>query len=137
MKIVIDTNILIAALIKDSTSRDLLLHSSSLEFYAPRFSLEEVKKHQSFLIKKAKVNEQEFEVLLLLFIKKIVFLEDELIRTKLQDAIEIIGKIDEKDSPFIAAALITKAVIWSNDAHFKKQNKVKTYTTKELLELLK
>jgi len=51
-------------------------------------------------------------------------------------AYNLMKHIDEDDTPILAAALYLKAPIWSNDAHFKKQNKVRTYSTKELQQLL-
>ncbi len=41
--------------------------------------------------------------------------------------------IDIKDAPFIALALKLKIPIWSNDKHFKKQQKVVSYTTDEIM----
>lgn len=44
---------------------------------------------------------------------------------------------DPKDSLFIACALSNpNSVIWSDDKHFKKQNIIKVYNTKEIIELL-
>lgn len=40
-------------------------------------------------------------------------------------------------SPFMALALYLGYPIWSNDDHFKQQNIVKTYTTEELMKLLR
>jgi predicted nucleic acid-binding protein len=44
--------------------------------------------------------------------------------------------IDEKDTHYVALALKLNCPIWSNDTDLKKQNKVKIYNTKELLEEL-
>ena len=49
---------------------------------------------------------------------------------------EIMGDIDIDDSPFLALAMSLKCPIWSNDGHFKRQNVVKAFSTKELLSLL-
>jgi predicted nucleic acid-binding protein len=52
------------------------------------------------------------------------------------EAIEIMREIDINDSPFIALAMLLNCPIWSNDAHFKRQNVIKSYTTKELIDIL-
>ncbi len=44
---------------------------------------------------------------------------------------------DPDDSPYLALAFSTGAIIWSNDKGFKKQNKVKVYSTEEFLKELK
>ena len=43
---------------------------------------------------------------------------------------DIFGNIDITDSPFLALAL--DCSIWSNDGHFRQQDKVGVYTTKDL-----
>jgi predicted nucleic acid-binding protein len=45
VKLVLDTNVLIAALLKSSTTRAILLHPS-FEFFLPEFSLEEIRKER-------------------------------------------------------------------------------------------
>jgi len=47
------------------------------------------------------------------------------------------GEIDMDDALFIALAMSLNCPIWSNDAHFKMQNVIKAYTTKELLDYLR
>lgn len=62
---------------------------------------------------------------------------DEIVKAKLQEADKIMEKIDLDDSPFLAAAIAIDADgIWSDDLHFQKQGAVKTFTTKDLLQLL-
>jgi len=49
-------------------------------------------------------------------------------------AFEVMKDIDEKDSPFLALAMSLKCPILSNDGHFKKQNLIRCYTTKEFIQ---
>lgn len=51
MKLVVDTNILLKALIKDSKVRSILLNPNHL-FYLPEYAMEEVMEHISLLIEK-------------------------------------------------------------------------------------
>lgn len=61
----------------------------------------------------------------------------EIYEEKQNKAIEIIGKIDIKDVPFISCALTLNVDgIWSDDAHFEKQTKIKVYKTQDLIKLL-
>lgn len=57
MKLVIDTNILITALLKDSKTRELLLFPS-FEFLLPEYALQEVEAHKSLLSKKERPNQE-------------------------------------------------------------------------------
>ena len=43
---------------------------------------------------------------------------------------------DKKDWPFMALAMAKSTAIWSNDKAFKKQGRIKIFTTQELVELL-
>lgn len=70
MKIVIDANRLIAALIAQSTTRELLLNDNFV-FIAPDTIVAEIRKHRKELVKKAKISGQEFDVLFELFFERI------------------------------------------------------------------
>ena len=54
----------------------------------------------------------------------------------MEEAKNIMDAIDPNDTPFIALALaVENDGIWSGDRHFEQQDKVKVWTTKNLLEL--
>ena len=42
------------------------------------------------------------------------------------------NEIDPDDVIFIATALAFNAIVWSDDIHFKMQNRVKSLTTDEM-----
>ena len=52
MKIVIDTNMIIAALVKDSKAREVIM-SNKFGFVSPDFVLEEVNKYKDEICKKS------------------------------------------------------------------------------------
>jgi len=55
----------------------------------------------------------------------------------IDEAKEIIGDIDIDDVTFIALALaIPNNGIWTEDKHFKNQNRIKIWSTEEILDLL-
>lgn len=70
---------------------------------------------------------------LILFVE-VVSLKD--FRKYIKEAYSIMKYIDSDDTPILALALYLNAPIWSDDAHFKKQNEVRTFTTGELRQLL-
>lgn len=132
MRLIIDANILFAALIKESTVRWLIFHLD-VELIAPEFILEEIEKHKEEILRKSKLDEKTFVSVLQKIKEKIVFLSDEVTVMKLEEAFSFMKDIDKNDCIFLAAALATNSGIWSDDAHFKKQTKVKVWTTKELV----
>lgn len=135
MKIVVDTNRIIAALIKDSISRKIITHLNA-ELFTINFSEEEINKHKEELLIKSNLNETEFKILLRILIDKLTPLDDPLIKMEMKEAEEIMDKIDPDDTPFIAAAISTNADIWSDDTHFNKQNRIRIWKTSELAKLL-
>ena len=137
MNFILDTNILFSALIKDSTSREILF-SPKFKFYLPEYSLTELKKYYTEISKKSNLKESEINDLLKRILKKSVIVPFNKYKQKLEKAMKIIGSIDEKDSPFISTALCIKNEgIWTNDKHFLKQNEIKIFSTLDMINLLK
>ncbi len=133
MKIVVDTSEIISAVIRDSKAREIIINSG---FIMPLIVFEEVKKYEALIIEKSRLSREEVWKMIKILCKYIKLIQDEELKPFIYDALRIIDETDEEDALFIASALAyPDGVIWSNDKHFKKQNKVKVYTTKELLEL--
>ena len=136
MNIVIDSNVLFSALIKDSTTRKLILEYGSF-FLFPSFIFEEMEKHKEFLLKKSGMNKQDFDALLGLILKKVMIVPNEILANYHKEALEIAKDVDINDSIFVACALAyPNSVIWSNERKLKKLDKVKVLSTEELLQIL-
>ncbi len=129
MKTVIDTN----RVITDGASRKIITHAN-IDFFYIALNQDEILKHKNEILKKAQISEMEFEGILDKLFQKMILVDDAIIETRMKEAKEIIGAVDGADVPFIAAALALDASIWSDDKHFKKQNKIKVFTTIELLK---
>jgi len=136
MKLIIDTNVLIASLLKDSKIREILLNES-LSFYLPEIVLSEVNKYLPYIIQKSELSEEKVKKLLNTLLENLILVPIDEYKNKLDDGMKIIGNIDEKDTQFIALALsIENDGIWSNDKHFERQKKIKIYKTIDILNLL-
>jgi len=136
MNIVIDTNVLMAGLLKDSTVRKILL-SDNIKFFIPEGALDEIEKYKEFLIRKSGMTKEGIEEILDLLLENIEIIPEKEIKTKLNEAEEIMKSVDIKDSIFMAAALkIRSDGLWSFDNHFKKQNKIKIYDTEYLMKFI-
>jgi predicted nucleic acid-binding protein len=130
MKLVIDSNCIIASLIKDGLSRRIIL-SPAIQFIAPEYTLEEISNYKKIICKKAKINYNEFDILLNLIFEHITISPKEDYESFFNYAKTLIEDID--DAPFIALCLSFKADgIWSDDTHFKTQKEIVIYRTKEL-----
>lgn len=137
MRIVVDTNILISSLIKDSITREILL-LPYMDFYLPEFALEEVEAHKVKISKLSGLSSDEIDFFLDLLLENISIVPAQTIRPYLKEAEKIIGNIDPGDIPFVALALaVDNDGIWTNDKHFKKARKIKIWNTPEFLAYLK
>lgn len=132
--LVIDTNVLISALIKNGLTRNILTNLK-INFLFPELSLEDIYFYKKEIIKKAKISENQFYILLLRILKYIKIVPLDILIKFREDADKLIGKIDKEDTIFIATALAFNCPVWSNDKHFKKQNKIKILTTKDMMRL--
>ncbi|UZE93820.1 MAG: PIN domain-containing protein [Candidatus Pacearchaeota archaeon] len=132
MFIVIDTNVFIAALIKNSLTRELILNTKARILF-PELILDELRNHEQEIIKKSGISRQEYLFILSKLLKYVMVVPSELCLPFKEKAKEIMDKIDPDDSVFIATSLaFGKCVIWSDDKHFKKQKFVKIITTKDM-----
>ncbi len=131
MKLVLDSNVIFSALIRKSTTRNIIL-SDVFDLHAPEYIFAEITKHKELLLRKSKITEGDFNALLLLLQKHVHFVSKENYIEKMAKAEDILREIDITDSPFLALAMALNCSIWSNDGHFKQQDQVGVYTTKEL-----
>ena len=130
MKLVIDTSSIISALIKNGISRRIIV-SPAIQFITPDYSLKEISKHKELICKKAKINSNEFDIILNLLFEKITIIPKEEYEEFFDAAKTLIDDIN--DVPFIVLCLAFKADgIWSDDTHFKPREKITIYRTREL-----
>ena len=133
MKIIVDVNIIISCLIKNSITRKII-KESGFDFYFPDLSFNKIMKYKDYIIKKSSLSEGEFYRLMATMLQYIKLIPSSAIITNWTKAKEIMEKVDEEDVAFIAAALAIKdSIIWSDDKHFEKQSAIKIIKTKELI----
>lgn len=130
MKIVVDTNRIIAAMIKDSISRKIL-YNKNFEFVCPDHSITEVHKYEEEIRKKANITNEEFKILISLIFENVSITPKAKYEDFLEEAKNLIDDIG--DIPFIATCLALKADgIWSDDPHFLRQNQIKIFKTEDM-----
>jgi len=135
MRLVVDANVLFAALIRQNATF-LLLFENSLRLYAPEFIFEELALHKEEVTAKASRSPQEFDAALAAISSRLhqiplaEFANQALSAQKFSS--------DPKDVPYLALALHLgpDAAIWSNDKKLLHQDKVAVVSTTELIELL-
>ncbi len=131
MKLVVDANILFAALIKEGSTAKLLI-SDKLQLFAPEFLFEEFSKYEKLILKKTHRSNKEFKHFLGLLKEQITIIPKKIIVPFFDKAEKI--SPDPKDTVYIALALAIKSNIWSNDKKLKEgQKRVKIFSTGELI----
>jgi putative PIN family toxin of toxin-antitoxin system len=131
MKLVVDANILFAALIKEGSTAKLLI-SDKLQLFAPEFLFTEFTKYEEHILKKTHRSHEEFNQFLDLLQEQITIIPKKEIIPFIDKAEKI--SPDPKDTVYLALAFALKANIWSNDKKLQKeQNEITVFSTEELV----
>ena len=132
MDLIIDSNILFAALLKESGTSEILFKH---KLYAPEFIFEEFRKYKDYLKGKTKRNEEDFNELFNLFERNVTLIPKEEIDQFIEKAEKI--SPDSKDIPYLALALKLRCSLWSNDKILKEKQKIiQVYSTSELIDMM-
>ena len=126
MRLVCNANVLFAAILKNGTTRKLLV-DPKLELLAPDFIRFELEKYHSLLCSRGASDDP------------IQLLFSRLTCVKVEsDALEqaLLFSPDLDDASYLALCLQTNLPLWSNDRRLKEQPIVQVYNTKELYGLL-
>ena len=100
MQLGLDTNINISALIKDSLTRKIILEINADLVY-PDLGMAEIVRHKDLILNESGLSEERFNSILDILFSYIELIPQDAIRGKLEEAKEIMQKIDEKDVVFI------------------------------------
>ena len=132
MRLVLDTNILIAALIKNSLTRKIFF-LSDFEFHLPEYALEEVTRHRAKIARHSHLSYREIDLLLSLLLESVTVVPAQKILPHLKAAEALIGDVDKNDVPFVALALaIENDGIWSNDRAFEHLPGITVWKTSDI-----
>ena len=134
MIIVIDCNRVIAALIKESTTRQILL-SKNFEFVAPEFIKSEIQKYGNLIVKKAGITGDEFDLLLSMIFDGISIVS----RDEYGEFVKKLdGEIvDVKDIPYLAVYYLRNAEgIWTHDPHFLENKELSVLSNIDMLNVM-
>ena len=136
MKLVIDTNRIMAGLLRDPASREIILRDS-FSFFAPDYIETELFKHRPYLMKKAKIPEPDFDLLMNTLPGHVSLVPFEEFEHEYEHAMRTMETIDENDSPFLAVGLaLGIGSIWTEDRHFQKQSILKVCSTRDLIGIM-
>ena len=106
-----------------------------LKLFSVEFMFKELEKHKLEILEKSGLSSPEFEVVVSLLSSRIEFIPF----SDFKELVSLAEKIspDKNDAEYFALALKLGCGIWSNDKLLKHQEKVKVYSTAELLAIIK
>lgn len=132
MKFVIDSNVLISALISNNVTRELILEIDE-DLYSPDFLESEIEKHKDLVKEKSGLTSTELDSLLTILMDNILVVPRETYEKKIDLAEKAMSDTDKKDVPFLAIAMEKEAAIWSDDKDFDEQNKAEVWKTEKMI----
>lgn len=131
MTLVVDTNILIAALLRDSVTRSLVLQPDE-ELLLPEHALEELERHRPEIVRRSGLSEAAVGAVLALLLDRLQVVPRAEYAEFLPEARTLVAGIDPDDAPFVALALAKKCGLWTNDRRLRGQERVPIVLTKDL-----
>ena len=134
MDVVVDANVVIAALISPTGHTADLFFSPLLSVFAPELLLAEVEEHTKELLQKTGLSAKEFKQGVAFLGREIRFFPIIEFFNFLPKAKEVSS--DPDDVAYLALALKLRCPLWSNDKLLQSQAAVKVFSTSELLKLL-
>ena len=136
MRIIVDTNRILSALLRDGTDRKII-SSQNINFFTLDYVLGEIGKYMGDITKKSRLSKEEIETLLSIFMENVAIVSDKKVKSKMKEAMDIMKDIDAKDAPILACALaIPNDGIWSEDKHVHTQNRIKALHSADLLNYI-
>ncbi|MBU0906799.1 MAG: DNA-binding protein [Nanoarchaeota archaeon] len=132
MKLIVDANIMISALVNFKGKTRALIFLDELELLAPEFLISEIEEHKNEIAEKTKISYEELTIALNLTFSRIKLIPFEEFSEFIQKAKEVCP--DPDDEEYLALALSKNLPIWSDDTAIReRQNTIKVYTTTELI----
>lgn len=137
MKLILDTGILISALIKESSANRHILLMPVFDFYLPEYALDEINRHKEKISELSGLSDDELVISFLIFLERITIVPSVMIKPHIKKAINLIGNRDKKDVLFVALALaIENDGIWTNNKDFSVVSGIKVWNARDILDYL-
>ena len=122
MKVIVDTNIIFSALLKEDNkyANILIKNDFNHDFYAVYFTIVELFKHKEKIKKYSKLSDEDVLEVLYELLKHINIINDHIISIPAwKQAMHLVHDIDIKDLPNVALTIELDAKLWTNDTELK------------------
>ncbi|EGJ30032.1 MULTISPECIES: PIN domain-containing protein [Moorena] len=119
--VIVDTNILFSALLRDKSRFSELLLDSNYNFFICEQVLVELFKRKEKILKASQLREEEIVTIYQILLKRINLYKEDLITAEhLATAYELCRDIDETDTPHVALTIELGGLLWTGDKKLKE-----------------
>ncbi|CDK40283.1 Gll2982 protein [Halorubrum sp. DM2] len=132
MKLVVDANVVISALIADSKTRELIV-TLEPDLLTPAFVRDEIGNYRGLIVEKSGMEPDRVAQFVDLLFRYIDIVPADDFYPAIDRADDAIGDTDPDDVLYLACAIAAGAAIWSDDTDFEEQNLVETYSTSDVI----
>ena len=132
MKLVVDANVVISALIADSKTRELIV-TLEPDLFTPEFVHDEIGNYEELIVEKSGMTPDRVAQFIDLLFRYIEVVPASEFYPYIEQAEEAIGDTDPDDVLYLACALATDADVWSDDSDFEEQDVVGAHSTSNVI----
>ena len=132
MKLVIDANVVISALLADSKTREFIV-TLEPDLLTTTFVRDEVENYEDLIVEKSGLEPDRVVQFIDLPFQYIEVVPADDFYSAIETAEAAIGDADPDDVLYRACATANDAAIWSDDSDFDEQNLVETYSTGDVI----
>lgn len=132
MKLVVDANVVMSALIADSRTRELLVTLEST-LVTPEIVHDEIQDHEDLVAEKSEMESDRIQQFTDLLFDHVETIPARKFYQEIDRAEAAIGETDPDDVLYLACALGCAEGIWSDDTDFRELDLVPTFTTDEIV----
>jgi predicted nucleic acid-binding protein len=133
MKLVVDANVVISALIADSKTRELIV-TLEPDLLTPGFVHDEIKNYTDLIVEKSGLSPERVTQFIDPLFQYIEVVPAEEFYPHIEAGEAAIGETDPDDVLYVACALAKDAAVWSDDADFDEQTLVEAYSTSDMID---
>jgi predicted nucleic acid-binding protein len=133
MKLVIDANVVISALIADSTTRELIV-TLEPDLLTPAFVYDEIETYEELIVRKSGMEPDRVAQFIDLLFQYIDVVPAGEFYPAIETAKREIGDTDPDDVLYLACAAASDAAIWTDDSDFDEQGLVERYSTSDVID---
>lgn len=133
MRLVVDANIILSALLRDGATRELVLHAP-LELFAPERLATEVARHVDEMAQRSQADRLVIHSLVRRLLDRIQQVPAHLIQPHAAEALHRCRRSGRKDAVYVACCLAVHASLWTHDRRLSEEAGFGVVTTHELLD---